>query len=199
MKIAGLEIKVERTAYSVFAVLALIPFFVIVVYTAIFRPAELDMSTFVNALLVGLGFAVFHEIGQFVHQLGHALAARATGYPMTGVRYEWGFSYSEYPSNEPPLPDNVHIQRSLGGVGGVTVLLVIAVVLWLQVDVSANAFTRWLLGFVLFDSLLLFIASAILSDGVLFIRNKDWQVAEIRIGRWPSGIHKYGLTNVVLV
>jgi hypothetical protein len=178
MKIAGLNIKVERTAYSVFAVLALIPVVVIVGYTAIFRPAELHGSTFINALLVGLCFAIYHEIGQFVHQLGHALAARATGYPMIGVRYEWGFSYSEYPPNEPPLPDNVHIQRSLGGVGGVTVLLAIAVLLWFQIDVTANDFMRWLLGFVLFDSLLLFIASAILSDGLLFIRNKDWQTAQ---------------------
>ena len=178
MKIAGLEIKVDRTAYNVFFVLALIPFVVIGGYNAIFRPAELHVSTFINALLVGVCFAAYHEIAQFVHQLGHALAARATGYPMTGIRYEWGFTYSEYLPNEPPLPDNVHIQRSLGGVGGITLMLVIAVLLWLQVDVTANGFMRWVLNFVLFDSLLLFIASAVLSDGLLFVLNKDWKAAQ---------------------
>jgi hypothetical protein len=55
---------------------------------------------------------------------------------------------------------------------------VIVVLLWLQVDVTANGFTRWLLNFVLFDSLLLFIASAILSDGLLFIRDKAWKVTQ---------------------
>jgi hypothetical protein len=175
MKLAGLEIKVDRTAYRAFLVLVLIPFLGIGVYSTIFRPAELDVGTFINALLVGVCFAIYHEVAQFVHQLGHALAARATGYPMTGIRYEWGFTYSEYPPNEPHLPDKVHIQRSLGGVGGVTLLLIIVVLLWLQVDVTANEFTRWLLNFVLFDSLLLFIASAVLSDGLLFILHKDWK------------------------
>ena len=184
MKIAGLKIKIDRTAYRVFFILALIPFFVIVGYTAIFRISELYASTFINALLVGVCFAVYHEIAQFVHQLGHALAARATGYPMTGIRYEWGFTYSEYPPNEPPLPDNVHIQRSLGGVGGITLLLVIVILLWLQVDATANGFMHWVLNFVLFDSLLLFIASVVLSDGLLFIflcSKKHWQKKDFRL------------------
>jgi hypothetical protein len=175
MKIAGLEIRVERTAYRVFFVLMLIPCVVIGVYTAFLLPTELHLGTFANGLLVGLCFAVYHEIAQFVHQLGHAVVARATGYPMKGVRYEWGFTYSEYPLNEPPLSDTIHIQRSLGGVGGITLMLMIVVVLWLQVDVAAWEFTDWALNFVLFDSVLLFIASAVLSDGLLFILNKDWK------------------------
>lgn len=178
MKLAGLNIKVERSAYKVFCILVLIPLVVIVGYTTLFRPAELQMRIFLDALWVGVGFAVYHEIAQLVHQLGHALAAQATGYPMTGVRYEWGFSYSEYPPDEPPLPDRVHIQRSLGGVGGITLLLVIVVLLWLQVDVTASGFTRWLLNFLLFDSVLLFIGSAVFSDGLLFLMNQDWKAPQ---------------------
>jgi hypothetical protein len=127
---------------------------------------------------VSLCVAIYHVVAQFVHQLGHALAARLTGYPMTGMRYEWGFSYSEYPSDEPLLPDSIHIQRSLGGVVGITLMLVIVVVLWLQVDMTANWLSRWLLNFILFDSLLLFIASAVISDGLLFIRQRGWDVPQ---------------------
>ncbi|HEY0604188.1 MAG TPA: hypothetical protein VGD58_14815 [Herpetosiphonaceae bacterium] len=171
---ASLEIKVDRTAYRAFFSLVLIPFVVIVVYSAIFRTSELGTKTFLDALLVGVGFAVYHEIAQFIHQLGHVLAAQATGYPMTGIRYEWVFTYSEYPPDEPPLPAKVHIQRSLGGVGGATLVLLIGVLLWMQAGGAANGLTGWLLNFLLFDSLLLFIASAVLSDGVLFVLQKGW-------------------------
>jgi hypothetical protein len=178
LKIAGLEVNVDRTAYRAFFSLVLIPFVVIVAYSAILGTAELGISTFLDALIVGVGFAVYHQIAQFIHQLGHALAARATGYPMTGMRYEWVFTYSEYPQDEPPLPEKIHIQRSLGGVGGVTLMLVIIVWLWLQAGGMANGLTGWLLNFLLFDSLLLFIASAVLSDGVLFILQKGWNPAQ---------------------
>lgn len=174
LKIAGLDIKVDRTAYRGFFSLVLIPFVVIVGLGTMFRTSEFGVSTLLDALLVGVGFAVYHQLAQFIHQLGHALAARAIGYPMTGMRYEWVFTYSEYPPDEPPLPEKVHIQRSLGGVGGVTLMLVIAVWLWVQAGGTANGLTGWLLNFLLFDSLLLFIASAVLSDGVLFILQKGW-------------------------
>jgi hypothetical protein len=43
MKIAGLDIKIDRTAYRVYFILALIPFFVIVGYTAMFRTSEVEL------------------------------------------------------------------------------------------------------------------------------------------------------------
>ena len=56
-----------------------------------------------------------HWLGELIHQLGHSIAAKRTGYPMSGV-YFWGpIATSIYPKNEPPLPGNVHIQRALGG------------------------------------------------------------------------------------
>ncbi len=178
MKLASLEIKVERTTYRAFFILVLIPLLVIGVYTAIFHCTELSVGTFVMALCVGVCFAIYHAIAQLVHQLGHALAARATGHPMTGLRYDYIFTYSAYPPHEPPLPDHVHIQRSFGGVGGATLVLVIGVLLWLQMDATTGGFTRWLLNFLLFDSVLIFIGSAILSDGLLFILNKDWKTSQ---------------------
>lgn len=54
-------------------------------------------------------------LSDLIHQLGHAWAARRTGYPMVGIRF-WGpFSASIYPPDEPVLPAAVHIRRALGG------------------------------------------------------------------------------------
>lgn len=58
---------------------------------------------------------LLHWLSDFAHHLGHAFAARQTGYPMRGVHF-WGvFSTSLYPPDEPPLPAEIHIRRALGG------------------------------------------------------------------------------------
>ena len=68
-----------------------------------------------QAALGALLGVVIHWLSDFWHQYGHALAARRTGYPMTGLRF-WGiFSTSLWPPHEPPLPAHIHIQRALGG------------------------------------------------------------------------------------
>lgn len=178
MKFAGLDIKVDRTAYGAYGIVGLIPAVALGGYAVLFRRREMHVGTFIALPLVGVCVAAYHALAQFVHQLGHALAARATGYPMTGMRYEWGFAYSEYPSDEPPLPANVHIQRSLGGVAGTTLLLVVSVVLWLRARMGAHWVTRWLLACLLLDSVLLFFASAVLSDGVLFVLQRGWTTTQ---------------------
>ena len=177
MRIAGLDITIDRTAYLTYLILGLIPAVMRGGYTALFR-GERHTRTIVTAPLLGVSIAVYHALAQLVHQYGHALAARAAGYPMAGVRHEYGFTYSEYPLDESVLPDHVHIQRSLGGVGGTSLVLVIALLLWLRRGMSACWFTRWLLAFILLDSLLLFIASAVFSDGLLFLQQKAWQTTE---------------------
>ena len=147
-------------------------------YVALFRRSELHRRFVLTLPLLGICVATYHALAQFVHQLGHALAARTTGHPMTGIRYEYAFNYSEYPPDEAPLPDSVHIRRSFGGVGGTVLMLVIAVLLWLRRGMAANGFTRWFLAFVLLDSVLLFIASAVFSDGMLFIREEAWKASK---------------------
>ncbi len=71
----------------------------------------------VSALLGGVIVLIVHWLTELVHQLGHAWAARRTGYPMIGIRI--GFlgvlSTALYPPDEPPLPAKVHIRRALGG------------------------------------------------------------------------------------
>jgi hypothetical protein len=66
------------------------------------------------ALAGALAAAVLHWLSELAHQLGHAWAARRSGYPMSGIRF-WGpLSTCLYP-DEPELPARVHIRRALGG------------------------------------------------------------------------------------
>lgn len=68
-----------------------------------------------EAILGGLLLAFLNEFGEIWHQVGHAIAARRTGYPMTGVKLWLTIGTSLYPKDEPELPGKTHIQRALGG------------------------------------------------------------------------------------
>lgn len=71
-------------------------------------------ADFVPALFAALAAALLHWLSELTHQLGHAWAARRTGYPMRGIRL-WGLlSTCLYPP-EPELPARTHIRRALGG------------------------------------------------------------------------------------
>lgn len=67
------------------------------------------------AVAGGLLAAGLHFLSELWHQMGHARAAERTGFPMTGVHL-WGvLGTSIYPPDEPELPDEVHIERAVGG------------------------------------------------------------------------------------
>ncbi|MBV9547779.1 MAG: hypothetical protein JOY61_25675 [Chloroflexi bacterium] len=66
-------------------------------------------------LVAGLAVAALHASSVLFHHFGHALFARWTGHPMTGVRFWGGLATSVYPSDEPPLPATVHLTRAAGG------------------------------------------------------------------------------------
>lgn len=70
-----------------------------------------------SALLGGVIVVILHWFSELMHHVGHAWAARRTGYPMIGIRYgKLGiFATSLYPPDEPALPAKVHIRRALGG------------------------------------------------------------------------------------
>lgn len=67
------------------------------------------------ALLAGVLAALIFFLSELLHQLGHAWAARRTGYPMTGVHYFLILAASIYPPNEPELAPRLHVRRALGG------------------------------------------------------------------------------------
>jgi len=81
-----------------------------------------------QAIAGGLLATLLHWVSEIVHQLGHAWAARRTGYPMIGLRF-WGiFSTSLYPPDEPVLPAAVHIRRALGEPLSSLLLTLVAVI-----------------------------------------------------------------------
>lgn len=107
--IAGMEIIILPLA--LFVSLALWVVFGLVAF------AVLGMG-FGVAVLVGLVVTLLHWLSELVHHLGHALAARRTGYPMQSVQVGgiYGFlALSSYPPGEPTLPDSIHIRRAVGG------------------------------------------------------------------------------------
>ncbi|MBK8027417.1 MAG: hypothetical protein IPK19_40015 [Chloroflexi bacterium] len=71
----------------------------------------------VEALLGAILGVAQHWALELLHHLGHAYAAKRTGYPMQGVRVGMLgiLAMSVYPKDEPKLPGRIHIRRALGG------------------------------------------------------------------------------------
>ncbi len=83
---------------------------------AIVGVALLKLSV-LKAIAFGVACVVVHFVSETVHQYGHVIAARRTGYPMLGIKYGMLliFSTAIYPKDEPKLPRGVHLQRAIGG------------------------------------------------------------------------------------
>ena len=120
----------------------------------------------VTALLAALLGVALHWLSELWHQLGHAWAARRTGYPMQGVRF--GFlgvlSSSLYPAGEPELPASVHIRRALGGPLASTALAIAAALLALALR-GTGGLPFWLAAFMAAENLLVFGLGALLPLG----------------------------------
>lgn len=130
-------------------------------------------TSFVGALLGGVLVVMLHWISDLVHQLGHATAARRTGYPATSLRL-WGLLSSiRYPADEPPLPIAVHARRALGGpLASASCSLVAAALVVALRPVAGTAW--WLLVFLLLDNLFVLTLGAFLplgfTDGSTLLR-----------------------------
>lgn len=94
--------------------------------------------TWVEAILGSGLVMLLHYVSEFLHQVGHAWAARRTGYPMVGVRFWWVLSTSLYPADEPTLPGKTHIRRALGGPSLSALVMLVGTLLTLLL-VSLNA------------------------------------------------------------
>ena len=116
------------------------------------------------AVLGGLLVVIIHWLSDFAHQYGHALAARRTGFPMTGLRF-WGiFSTSLWPAGEPALPGRIHIRRALGGpIASILVGVAALIVAWLIGP--GGGMLWWLALFAAADNLLLLGLGAFLPLG----------------------------------
>jgi hypothetical protein len=72
---------------------------------------------FGESVILGFVAMLLHYVLELIHSLGHAIAARWTGYPMTEIRFGMYSFYAQtiYPVDEPQLPSSTHITRALGG------------------------------------------------------------------------------------
>lgn len=117
-----------------------------------------------TAVLTGFLATLFHIVNEIIHHLGHARAADLTGYRMQGVTFAGPIASSVYPSDEPILQPDIHIQRALGGpifsAVWTAVLAVFALVL------KPLGGPAWYLAlFVLADNVLIFNIGALLPLG----------------------------------
>lgn len=105
-----------------------------------------------QALAAGLLAALGMFLSEWLHQMGHALAARRVGYPMHQMLFTSILAVSQYPADEPELPARVHVQRALGGFW--VNLLVGAFLLpyWFFLSFAGGA-AAWALGWLAFWNL----------------------------------------------
>ena len=119
-----------------------------------------------EAIAGSLIAVVLHWVSDIAHHLGHAWAARRTGYPMTGILLgTWGLlGTSLYPPDEPALPAAIHIRRAWGGpTGSLLFSLVAAVAALILRNVSS---VLWWVGvFFFLDNLTVFALGAFLPLG----------------------------------
>jgi hypothetical protein len=108
-----------------------------------------------SALLGGAIVVLLHTLSEIVHQLGHAWAARRTGYPMSGVRFGvlGLFAASLYPPDEPALPAKIHLRRATGGPLFSAWLSAIAFIVILMTSRSAAPVWQFVLWFFFLDNL----------------------------------------------
>lgn len=105
-RLFGLNIAIHPTTWPAFAVLWLV--------LALAGYYGLGLSGG-EAALAGLACTLLHFFGELWHNFGHAVAARRTGYPMSGVLFWTALAASRYPKDEPELSARIHITRALGG------------------------------------------------------------------------------------
>ncbi len=118
-----------------------------------------------KALIGGLAAVALHWLSGFVHQLGHAWAARRSGHPMVGVRL-WGLlGASVYPPDEPALPASVHIRRALGGPQFSLLLSLVAGAILLALNPTSHQTSWWVALFFFLDNLLVFTLGALMPLG----------------------------------
>ncbi len=117
-----------------------------------------------TAIAVGLAATLLHWLSELTHQLGHAVAARQTGYPMTGIRF-WGLlGTALYPAAEPALPAALHIRRALGGPIASLIVTALAGLLFLATWGRGGPMA-WLAAFFFGENLLVFTLQAFIPLG----------------------------------
>jgi hypothetical protein len=124
-------------------------------------------------IVQGLVVTLIHWLSDLLHQFGHAIAARSTGYPMSGLRLWFLVSSGLYPLDEPELPARTHVLRALGGPIMSLIVTVITGVIALLMRNAGSPYT-WIAVFAFLDNFLIFTLGAFLplgfTDGSTLLR-----------------------------
>jgi hypothetical protein len=116
-------------------------------------------ATLAAGILLGLIVTALHWLSDLLHQAGHAIAARRTGYPMTGLRLWFLLSSGLYPLDEPELPARTHARRALGGPILSLLVTIVAGGIALLMRNAGSPYT-WVAVFAFLDNLLIFTLGA---------------------------------------
>ena len=145
-RVAGLEVSCAPSAMVSSAVLWAA---VVTVALVVFRLGAIE------ALAGGLAVTLLHWVAELLHNIGHSLAARAVGRPMTGVQFYLLVGRSQYPADETGVTPGMHIRRALGGPALSAAVTVIAGLLTLGL-VAAAVRLAWVGLLFFLDNLLVF-------------------------------------------
>lgn len=160
----GLEISAKRSAFVAFVLIWLV--LSIIGFLAFH-------FTVLEAIVSGFIITCLHYLSELIHQLGHAGAARNTGYPMRGIRFVHVLAFSQYPRDEPELPGRIHIRRALGGPLTSFLVTVIALLI-LLVAQNVGGMLYWIALCFFLDNLFVFTLGAFLplsfTDGGIIAR-----------------------------
>lgn len=107
-----------------------------------------------------------HWLGDILHQSGHALAAKSTGYPQKRWIIQHILLTTLYPKDEPLLSPAVHIRRALGG-APVSLLIAAVAGYFAFVTPPASPFWLFILQFIFWENLLLYGLGALLPANLL--------------------------------
>jgi hypothetical protein len=126
-----------------------------------------------ESILLGLIATLLHWTSGLLHHLGHFLASRTTGYPMTGLQLGMiGILARDlYPADESELPPATHIRRALGGP---IVSALLSVIFFLLLPLWPGNW-YWLGLFILLDNVFVFTLQVFIplgfNDGGTILRN----------------------------
>ncbi len=154
-RIGELEISAKASAFAGFVLI-----WVVLGALGYFWIGLTLAESFVGAFIC----AVLHFVSELLHHLGHAGAARRTGYPMRGVRFVWVLAASLYPRDEPALSGKIHIRRALGGPAMSLVVSIVAFLI-LLVAQSVGGLFYWIALWFFLDNFLVFFLGAFLPLG----------------------------------
>jgi Zn-dependent protease len=153
--VMGLKVTAETST--------IVSFIILWVVLAVIGRQLLNL-TVADVFVGGFIAVLLHFAMAFLHQFGHAIAARSTGYPMIGIHLWTLLERSIYPRNEPQLPADIHIRRALGGpVISIAAAFILSILALLLAPVGGLVW--YLVVFTMLDSLLVFGLGSLLPLG----------------------------------